>query len=114
MYTIYHYPQCRKSRAGLQFLKEKGVQFDVVDYMNIPLTAKVMEMLLVKLNCKPIDLVRKQEEYFQRSLKGKNFEDHEWIKIILNHPKLLQRPIVEARYKAVIGNPVENIETLLK
>ena len=114
MYTIYHHSQCKKSRAGLQFLKDKGVPFEVVEYMKTPLTDKEIEKLLIKLNCNPIDLVRKQEEYFRQNLKGKNFENHEWIKILLKHPKLLQRPIVEAKYKAVIGDPVENIELILK
>ena len=73
-----------------------------------------MEKLLIKLNKKPAELIRIQEDYYKQNLKGKNFEDHEWVKIILQNPKLLQRPIVEGQYKAVVGDPVENIEPLLK
>jgi arsenate reductase len=112
MLRIYHNPSCKKSRAGLQLLKESGNTFDVVEYMKQPLTEKEVEKLLVKLNKKPAELVRTQEDYFKKNLKGKKFEDHEWIKIILQNPKLLQRPIVEGKYKAVIGDPAENIETL--
>jgi len=114
MLKIYHHPQCKKSRAGLQFLKDSGSAFEVVEYIRNPLTEKEMEILLVKLNRKPADIVRTQEEYFQQNLKGKNFEDHEWVKIILQNPRLLQRPIVEGKYRAVVGDPVENIEPLLK
>ena len=114
MLRIYHNPQCKKSRAGLKFLQESGKDFEIVSYMKTMFTEKELEKLLVKLNKKPSDVVRKQEDYYKQNLKGKNFEDHEWIRIILQNPKLLQRPVVESSYKAVIGDPVENIIPLLK
>ena len=114
MIKIYHNPQCKKSRAGLQFLKENQIQFEIVEYMKNILTEKKIEDLLVKLNKKPIEIVRTQEAYFKKNLKGKEFNDHEWIKILVQNPKLIQRPIIEKDYKAVIGDPIENIEILLK
>ena len=113
MLRIYHNPQCKKSRAGLQFLQKSGKAFEVDEYLKNPMTEKEMETLLVKLNKLPEEIIRTQEDYFKHNLKGKNFEDHELIKIILQNPKLIQRPIVENKYKAVIGDPVENIEPLL-
>ena len=114
MFYIYHNPSCKKSRAGLQYLKESGKPFTVVEYLKNPLTEKELDRLLVKLNSKPSDLLRTQEDYYKQNLKGKKFEDHELIRIILQNPKLLQRPIIEGIYKAVIGDPVENIASLLK
>jgi arsenate reductase len=114
MIKIYHNPQCKKSRAGLNYLQEKGHPFEVVEYLRKPLTEKEFEKLLIKLNKKPIEVIRTQEEYYRKNLKGKKFNDHEWVWIILEHPRLLQRPIVEGQYKAVIGDPVENIDVLLK
>lgn len=114
MLRIYHNPSCKKSRAGLQFLQASGKPFEVVEYLRNPLKEKEMETLLVKLNKRPQDVLRIQEDYYKQNLKGKNFEDHEWVKIILQNPKLLQRPIVEGKYRAVIGDPVENIEPLLR
>lgn len=114
MLKIYHNPFCKKSRAGLQFLQKSGKAFEVVEYIKNPMTEKELEKLLIKLNKKPADIMRTQEDYFKQNLKGKMFEDHEWVKIILQNPKLMQRPIVESKYKAVIGDPVENIEPLLK
>jgi len=114
MLKIYHNPQCKKSRAGLKFLQESGRIFDVVEYIKHPLTEKEVERLLVKLNKKPEEIFRTQEVYYKQNLKGKNFGDHEWIRILLQNPKLLQRPIVETNHKAVIGDTLENIETLLK
>ncbi|MCX6304457.1 MAG: arsenate reductase [Bacteroidetes bacterium] len=114
MLRIYHNPSCKKSRAGLKFLQESGQSFEVMEYLKNPLTEKELEKLLVKLNLKPADILRTQEEYYRQNLKGKNFEDHELVKIILQYPKLLQRPVVEGKYKAVVGDPVENIIPLLK
>ncbi len=113
MIRIYHNPRCRKSRAGLQYLQEKNVQFETVEYFKESFTVKKLENLLVKLNRKPEELIRKQEEYYKKNLKGKRFNDHEWIRIMVENPKLIQRPIIEREYKAVIGDPVENIESFL-
>jgi arsenate reductase (glutaredoxin) len=112
MLKIYHNPQCKKSRAGLQYLQDKKLKFDIVEYLKNPITEKELEKLLVKLNKKPLEIIRKQEEYYKKQLRGKNFSDHEWIRIISENPKLLMRPVVEADYKAVIGDPVENIDSL--
>jgi len=114
MYTIYHNPRCSKSRAGLQYLKDHGVEFLVMEYLKTPLTEKDLEKLLMKLNKQPAELLRTNEVYFKQHLKGKNFEDHELIRIILQNPQLLRRPIIEGRYKAVIGDPPGNIDLLLK
>ncbi len=73
-----------------------------------------MKEILLKTNLKPIDLVRTQEEYFKKELKGKNFTDDEWVKIILENPKLLKRPIVVDRLKAVVAIPADNIDLLIR
>jgi arsenate reductase len=114
MLKIYHNPACKKSRAGLQFLKDSGIEFTVVEYLKNPLTEAALEKLLVKLNCRPADLLRKQEAYYRQHLKGKAFEDHELVKILIGNPKLMQRPVVESTYRAVVGDPVGNIGLLLK
>jgi arsenate reductase len=113
MLRIYHNPQCRKSRAGLQYLRDKGVKAEVVEYLKHPLSEKTLERLLVKLNMKPAGLVRTQEEYYKKYLRNKQFHDHEWIRILTENPRLIRRPIVEKEYKAVIGDPVENIDSIL-
>jgi len=112
MIKIYHNPQCKKSRAGLDYLKNKGIEFEIVEYIKNPVSHKDLEKLLVKLNLKAEDMVRTQEEYYRKSLKGKKFSEYEWIRIILENPKLLKRPIVEGSYKAVWADPVENIDLL--
>ena len=112
MVTVYHNPRCKKSRAGLQHVIEEKMEHRVREYLKEPLSEKELATLLMKLNRKPLALIRTQEEYFRKELKGLNLNDDEWIKVMVENPRLIQRPIVEGKYKAVIGDPVENIDTL--
>jgi len=114
MLKIYHNPRCAKSREGLNYLKQHGYEFEVINYMDNPIGKEALMTIMMKLNLKPMELIRKQEEIFRKELKGKVFTDSEWIKIILQEPRLLQRPIVESKYKAVIAIPPEKIQELLK
>ena len=97
---IYHNSRCAKSRAGFKYLQEKGVEYEVVDY------------ILMRLNKKPAEIVRTQEELFKKELKGKKFADHEWLRILSENPRLIQRPIVVAKHKAVLAQPPEKIDEL--
>jgi arsenate reductase len=113
MITIYHNPKCRKSRAGLQYLSEKGLEHTVVEYLKTPFTREQLKDLLMKLNMRPEEIVRTQEDEFKEKLKGKTFTDEEWITILLENPKLIQRPTVSKNHKAVLGQPVDEIDRLL-
>ena len=112
MLKIYHNPRCSKSRAGLEYIKNKGIEYEVIDYLKEPLGYKELKLLIQKLHLPPFDLVRTQEAVFKSEFKGKQFNDDEWIKIISEYPKLLQRPIVESGHKAVFAQPPEEIERL--
>lgn len=112
MYTIYHNPRCKKSRAGLQYVQERTKNLEVIKYLKTLLTEKDLEILLMKLNKKPFDMVRTQEAVYKSNYKGKNFNDHEWIKIMIGNPKLIKRPIVVKGNKAVWGDPAEELEVL--
>jgi arsenate reductase (glutaredoxin) len=112
MVTIYHNPKCKKSRAGLQYLQDKGLEITIIEYLKNYISRAELKEILAKLNMKPHDIIRTQEDAYKESFKGKNFSDEEWIDIMIEYPKLIQRPIVVKGYKAVIGNPVEEIERL--
>ena len=114
MYTIYHNPRCKKSRAGLEYIKSKSSEVEVVEYLKEPFTEDGFKKLLMKLNKKPLEMVLTQEAIFKSDFKGKNFTDDEWVKIILENPKLIKRPIVVKNNKAVWGDPVEEIDVLFK
>jgi len=113
MLKIYHNSRCKKSRAGLAYLNENNIPHEVVEYLKSPLSSEELKKLLMKLNLKPADIVREQEEIYKKELKGKNFTDEEWIKIIMENPKLLQRPVVEGQTRAVIAIPPEKINDLV-
>lgn len=111
--AIYHNTRCRKSREGLAFLREKGFEPTIVDYLkNIP-TAEEIKLLLAKLNMPVEDVIRKEERIFKEKYRGKEFNTDEWIQILRDNPKLIQRPIIVSRTKAVIGRPLENINQIL-
>ncbi len=112
MIKIYHNPRCKKSRAGLDYLKNKKVEFEVVEYLKEPLTKAELKDILVKLNKKPTEMIRTQEEVYKKQFKGKNFTDDEWIRIMVENPKLIQRPIVVKGYKAAWADPPEEMDVL--
>jgi arsenate reductase len=100
--TIYHNPRCSKSRKALETLTEKGYELEVVEYLKTPLNKKVLKKILMKLNMKPLDIIRTHEDVFKKKFRNKNFTDDEWIQILIENPILLQRPIVSGEYKAEI------------
>lgn len=112
MIKIYHNPRCKKSRAGLEYLKSKGVDFEIVEYLKNPITEDEFKDILIKLNLKPQDMIRTQEDIYKKQFKGKNFTDDEWVKIMVENPKLIKRPIVVKDYKAVWADPPENMDEL--
>ncbi|OQX79583.1 MAG: arsenate reductase (glutaredoxin) [Bacteroidetes bacterium 4484_249] len=113
MIKIYHNPRCKKSRVGLKYLEEKGVDFEIVEYLKNPLTEEELKDILIKMNIEPIDIIRTQEEVYRKQFKGKNFTNNEWVKILVENPKLLKRPIVVKNYKAVWADPPENLDEML-
>lgn len=110
---IYHNPRCSKSRQTLQLIKEAGVDVEIIEYLNKIPTKKELELILMQLNLKPTDLLRKGESIYKQKFKGSNFNDDEWIKIMLEYPKLIERPIVVKGNKAILGRPPENVLDLL-
>jgi arsenate reductase len=111
-YKVYHNTRCRKSRAGLEHLKSKTGEFEIVEYMKNGISEEELKEIILKLNVHPSSLVRTQEDYYKKELKGKSFTKEEWIKIISENPRLLKRPLIIARHKAVLGDPPENIDKL--
>jgi arsenate reductase (glutaredoxin) len=93
-------------------LEDKGVDFEVVEYIKNPLTGAELKELFNKLGKKPLEVMRTQEELYKKELKGKDYSDDEWIGIMAENPRLIQRPIVVKGDKAVVGDPAENIGEL--
>lgn len=109
---IYHNPRCSKSRETLELIRSHGVEPEIVEYLkHIPTTAELKDILM-KLNLKAEEIVRKSEPYFKENLKGKSFGEEEWIQIMIENPKLIERPIVVKNNKAVLGRPPGSVEEL--
>ncbi len=115
MIKIYHNPRCKKSRAGLQYLQEKNIEFKIVQYLKDEeaFTFESLKNVLKKMNAKPEEMIRKQEKIFKENYKGKTFSDDVWVKIMVENPKLINRPIIETDDKAVWGDPPSNIDSVL-
>ncbi|MCT4623584.1 MAG: arsenate reductase (glutaredoxin) [Schleiferiaceae bacterium] len=113
MLKIYHNNRCRKSREALAMLEEKGLEHEVIDYMNNPLTEDQLENLLDKLEMSPEDLVRVKEADWKENFKGKELDDAEVILAMIEYPKLMERPIIETDEKAVLARPAEKMEEIL-
>ncbi|MCK5846572.1 MAG: arsenate reductase (glutaredoxin) [Bacteroidales bacterium] len=114
MYKIYHNPRCKKSRAGLKYMEDKNVELDIIQYLKTPLSVEELSDIFVKLNNKPSEMIRKQEAIYKSDFKGKSFNEDEWIRIIAQHPKLLNRPIVIGKHKAIWGDPADNLDEFFK
>ena len=112
--TIYEKPTCTKCREMDKLLRERGISFEKVNYYIQPLTRKKLTELIRKMNLKPRDLLRKSEPiYKELGLAEDKFSDSELIGLMIEHPDLLQRPIVERGDRAVLGRPTENVNDLL-
>ena len=112
-YTIYHNARCKKSREGLELLKNSGKEFVIREYLKDPLSAKELEQLLAKLSYTSIQLVRTGEKIWKENYKGKDLSEDELIHIMVENPKLIERPIVENDKNAVVGRPATEIDKLL-
>jgi arsenate reductase len=97
-----------------KLLRESGVPFEKVNYYVEPLSKKKLTELVRKLNLKPRELLRKGEAvYKELGLAERELSDSELIALMVEHPDLLQRPIVERGDRAVLGRPTENVKALL-
>ncbi|MDH3355317.1 MAG: arsenate reductase (glutaredoxin) [Chromatiales bacterium] len=111
---IYHNPRCSKSRQTLQLIEDKGISPEIVEYLKTPPTVTELKELTQLLGIAPRELLRNKEaEYMAQGLDNMTLNDDAIIKIMVNHPKLIERPIVVDGNRAVIGRPPENILELI-
>lgn len=112
--TVYQKPTCTKCRSTLKILRERGAEFDSVNYYETPLTAAQLRELITKLAISARELLRKDEQvYRDLNLARREVSDDELIGLMVANPDLIQRPIVVRGDKAVLGRPPESVEKLL-
>ena len=111
---VYQKPTCSKCRATLGILEECAVEFDSINYYETPLNVEELRGLINKLGISPRDLMRKGEQlYRDLGLGERELSDDELIKLMVENPDLMERPIVVHGDKAVLGRPPENVKKLL-
>ena len=112
--TLYHNPRCSKSRGALELLEARGLQPNVVRYLETPPSASELESLLGKLGIPARDLLRSgEDEYKTLGLSDTSLSEAQLIDAMVKHPKLIERPILIAGDKAVVGRPPEKVLELL-
>lgn len=114
MVTLYHNPRCSKSREALALLRERGIEPELVLYLETPLTSKQLKEVLKKLDVPARQLLRTSEEVYKTlNLSDNKLSETALIKAMVENPKLIERPIAIKDGKAVIGRPPENVLQLV-
>ncbi|MDW5289115.1 arsenate reductase (glutaredoxin) [Formosa sp. PL04] len=113
MITIYHNNRCSKSREALHILEASGKPFTIIKYLEEVPTKAELSHIIDLLDIMPIDLVRKNEAIWKDNYKDENLTDEAIMDIMIENPKLIERPIVVNGDKAIIGRPPQDITNIL-
>ncbi|HEY6095378.1 MAG TPA: arsenate reductase (glutaredoxin) [Gallionellaceae bacterium] len=110
---IYYNPRCSKCRAAAALAAEHGYATELIEYLQTPPSREELIALLRKLDMKPLELIRTGEEVFKQLYAGRELSDEQWLDAMLQHPVLIERPIVVRGDKAVVARPPEKMLTLI-
>lgn len=112
--TIFHNPRCSKSRQTLALLEENGVTLEVFEYLKSPVSIELLISVVTKLGVNVRDIIRSKEaEYKESGLDDPSLSDDDIYTILVNNPKLIERPIVINGDKAAVGRPPENVLAII-
>ena len=112
--TVYQKPTCTTCRQVCAALKESGIDFDAVDYYLDPIPKPKLKELLKKMGIRATELLRTKEPiYKELKLSEKKFTDDQIVDLMVKHPDLIQRPIVEKGAKAILARPAEKLKEIL-
>ena len=112
--TVYQKPTCTTCRQVYKALKESGVDFDAIDYYVDPIPKTKLKELLRKMKMKPRDLLRTKEQvYKDLKLADRELTDDQIVDLMVKHPDLIQRPIVEKGSRAILARPAERLKEIL-
>ena len=112
--TIYHNPRCGKSRQTLALLRGRGIEPKIIEYLVTPPSAAELDRILKLLRLDPRGLMRQGEpEYKANGLDAATLDRQALIRAMVEHPKLIERPIVLANGKAALGRPPEQVLEIL-
>ena len=110
---IFHNNRCSKSRQALAIVNQLSKNVQVIDYMNHPVLKSELIQVLKYLKMSPQDLLRKNEADYKEHIKGKNLNDDQMIDLMLEYPKLIERPIVICNERAIVARPPEIVNAFI-
>ena len=113
MIQILHNNRCSKSREALAWLEERKHAFEQIDYLNEELTPSYLEELFEKLELEPSEILRTNEAIWKENYKSLDLSEDEILMVMVEEPKLIQRPIVVNGEKAIIARPADRIAEIL-
>ena len=114
-FNILHNPRCSKSRQTLELLQENGVEPTIVKYLEAPPSEQEIGNIVKLLGVSPRDILRKKEaEYKEAGLDNTELSDKEVISLMVQYPKVIERPIVYSNKAAAVGRPPENVLNIIK
>ncbi len=110
---IYHNPRCSKSRQTLALIKEQGVEPEVIEYLVTPPSKEELDSILNMLGMEPLELMRRGESEFKEHIRGRQLGRAETVALMVEHPKVIERPIVVSGNRAAVGRPPEAVLEIL-
>lgn len=112
--TIYHNPRCSTSRNTLALLKEEGIEPTIVEYLKTPLDKEGILIILKQSGLSAKELIRTKEELFKTlGLDGENVTEEQLIDAMIEHPVLMNRPVVVTDKGARLCRPIEVVKEIL-
>ena len=113
MVKIYHNTRCGKSRTALKVLLAAGLEVEVIEYLKTPLDKSQLQVLVKELGIIPYDLIRRGEKIFKEHYKASHPDNIDWLQAMVDHPVLMERPIIQKKGLAVIGRSPESLQKIL-
>jgi arsenate reductase (glutaredoxin) len=111
---VYHNPRCSKSRGALELLAERGADVEVVEYLQTPPDRATLEWILDTIDAPPADLVRVDGRFQELGLDPDGYRTRDAVvTLLLEHPELMQRPVVVRGERGLIARPSERVLELL-
>jgi len=112
--TVYQKPTCTTCRQVHAALRDAGVDFEAVDYYTDPIPKAKLKELLRKMKMSARDLLRTKEDIYKKLRLGeRDLADDEIVDLMVKHPDLIQRPIVEKGARAILARPAERLREIL-
>ncbi|WP_447972234.1 ArsC/Spx/MgsR family protein [Nitrospira sp. Kam-Ns4a] len=111
--TIYQKPTCSTCRQVVKLVEASGQPYTTVNYYKQPFTKAQLTDLLKRAGLRAVDVLRTKEDVYKRHVAGKQLSEDALFDLMLKHPDLIQRPLVEKGNRVILARPAETVKTLL-